>query len=272
MGRTEDIRDFWDKKVEEKGLEVSATAFDFQLKNLEVHYISKFFEGIKGPVKVLDLGCGTGYLGVVLLERFPGVDYTGVDYGPTVVKYAQQRIVDLKVKGKIRFMQGNAVDVVDMFQPEEFDIIITERLLINLGSKENQDKCIDGSTRILKKGGHWLMLEGTVEGWQRLNKYRKMYGLHELGNSWHQTKVEEKNLLPQMRGHGYSLLSRQCFGMYYFLSRVVHPLDIKPKEPHYDDAFNETAREIAKKIPDYDEIGHLRFYTFSKGTSDSSSL
>lgn len=45
--------------------------------------------------------------------------------------------------------------------------MITERLLINLGSVKNQKRCIESIDKVLKKGGYWLVLEGTVEGWKK---------------------------------------------------------------------------------------------------------
>jgi SAM-dependent methyltransferase len=264
--KLEDIRDYWDKQIQEKGLETSATSFDFQLKNLEVYYISDFFRGFLsegGKSDILDLGCGTGYLGVVLVQSHPDLNYLGVDYSHSAIVYANKRVDDLKLKGNIKFLEANAVGI-DKLDLGFFDVVITERLLINLGSKENQIACVESIGNVLKPGGFWLMLEGTVEGWEKLNSFRKLYGLYEIGNHWTQTKIIEREFIPYLYKKGYSVVKRQCFGMYYFLSRIVHPLAIRPEEPQYSDTFNEIAVEIAKHIPDFQEIGHLRCYILQK--------
>lgn len=41
---------------------------------------------------VLDLGCGFGRVGSSILQRWPGVEYTGVDVSPDLIKGARQRI------------------------------------------------------------------------------------------------------------------------------------------------------------------------------------
>lgn len=99
---------------------------------------------------------------------------------------------------------------------------------------------------------------------KKLNNYRKMFGLKEIPNHWTQTKIRESKFIPYIKDLGYYFIDRKCFGMYYFLSRVIHPLNIFPNEPKYDDNFNKIALKIAKVIPDLDEIGHLRFYVFQK--------
>lgn len=267
MSKLEDIRDYWDKQIQEHGLETCATAFDFQLKNLEVYYIGEFFRELfelsKGEKSVLDLGCGTGYLGVALTQTYPNLRYLGVDYSHAAIVYANKRVEDLKLSGNIKFLEANAIGI-DKMNLGLFDVVITERLLINLGSVDNQMECLESIGRVLKPGGYWLMLEGMVEGWEKLNEVRKLFGLYEIGNHWTQTKMRESELMSYIYKKGYSVMKKQCFGMYYFLSRVIHPLVIKPEEPKYSDKFNEIAVEIAKKIPDFQEIGHLRFYVIKK--------
>lgn len=262
--KLENIKGYWDKNVKERGQELSATSLDFQLREVEVYHICKFFESIKKHVKVLDLGCGNGYLGAVLVNKFNNIEYIGLDYLPSMVESAKQRIKNMNAKGKINFIVGDAMKANELFEEEDFDIIITERLLVNLGSEKNQYLCVDNAMKLLKKGGFFLMLEGTLEGWSKLNEYRKKFNLAEIGNHWTVTRVVEKNMIPALEKKGLKLIKRQDFGMYYFLSRIVHPLDILPKEPLYSDQFNNTAKEIAKEIPEFNDIGRMKFFIFLK--------
>jgi hypothetical protein len=62
----------------------------------------------------------------------------------------------------------------------------------------------------------------------------------------------------------YELERVQRFGMYYFLTRVIHPLLVAPEQPRYDARINEIAREIARQIPDFMGLGHLVAFIFRK--------
>jgi len=52
--------------------------------------------------------------------------------------------------------------------------------------------------------------------------------------------------------------------MYYFLSRVVHPLLVAPEAPRYDAPINRIALDIARQIPDFMGLGHLVAFILRK--------
>ncbi len=68
------------------------------------------------PVRVLDLGCGTGRLALMLAER--GHDVVGVDPAAAMLQIARARDVD----GRVRWIEGDArhVDLGDT----RFDLIV----------------------------------------------------------------------------------------------------------------------------------------------------
>lgn len=115
MANLKDIEKYWDSQIKHKGLEIDATAFDFQLKNLEVHNIAQFFSRINREQKrVLDLGCGTGYLGTILTNRYPNLFYVGVDCSKTAIEYANKRLDDLGTH-HIKFIEGDAIGIEKNF-------------------------------------------------------------------------------------------------------------------------------------------------------------
>jgi hypothetical protein len=52
--------------------------------------------------------------------------------------------------------------------------------------------------------------------------------------------------------------------MYYFISRVIHPLLVAPDKPKYDARINSVALEICKKIPDFRDMGHVALFVLRK--------
>lgn len=76
---------------------------------------------LKQPIrgKVLDLGCGIGYIGILLHKYRPDIELTMSDVNETAVKLAEEN--------SRRYGQNNKVLVSDGFEAieEDFDVIIT---------------------------------------------------------------------------------------------------------------------------------------------------
>jgi len=120
---------------------------------------------------------------------------------------------------------------------------------------------------VLKPGGVYVMLEGTFDGLDRLNFYRRKFGLPEIGadgqDRLHTLKFQEQQLLEFCSPH-FDLVRTKRFGMYYFLTRIVQPLLVAPESPRYDHPLNEVAKFIAGVVPDFENIGHLVGFAWRK--------
>lgn len=65
-------------------------------------------------------------------------------------------------------------------------------------------------------------------------------------------------------------VDRCCFGTYFLISRVAHPLSVAPKAPAFDHKLNEVARKLQRRCPDLFDGNHLmgRVLKKSKGIPD----
>lgn len=74
-------------------------------------------QGFAPPDRVLELGCGTGYLTGLLASRFPASDILALDFAGRMVEVARGRLKGFPVE----------LDVADaetaVFEPESFDLI-----------------------------------------------------------------------------------------------------------------------------------------------------
>lgn len=101
-----------DKKMDEKSAELlrsrSRTAFDAQAptydtgmegehaRRLYPHVLAEVTRAAAGDSvpRLLDLGCGTGALAALVLERVPGARLSCVDLSPEMVEVARKRLGD----------------------------------------------------------------------------------------------------------------------------------------------------------------------------------
>jgi len=215
---------------------------------------------------VLDVGCGPG----VALQEYATkrkIEAHGIDYSENMAEFARQRLA--------KAAPGVAIDVrcasVDDLPYDDgtFDVVTSHRCLMALLDWERQKTALIDIHRVLKPGGVYVMMEGTFDGLDRLNFFRRKFGLDEIEAGGQDRlltlKFHEKPLLDFCAPH-FELVRTQRFGMYYFLTRIVQPLLVAPDKPRYDHPINEIAKAIAKVCPDFESIGHLVGFALRKRT------
>ena len=110
-----------------------------------------------------------------------------------------------------------------------------------------------------------------MDGIERLNKVRTEFGLDSIAADGRDRlftrKFRESELLDFCRAY-YTVERMKRFGMYYFLTRVVQPLLVAPEAPSYAHPLNHVALEIARKHPNYLDLGHLVAFSLVKRRSD----
>lgn len=237
------------------------TACDFQLRELE---IALGLEYMRDGDVVLDVGCGPG----VALRRYTAgrsIEAHGLDYAQNMVALAERRARELCPAAPIRFHQGSVSET--SFQDATFDVVTSHRCLMALLDWDLQQRALGEIHRVLKPGATLVLMEGTFEGLERLNFYRRMFSLPEIDpagrDRLYTLKFHEQQLLSFMAPR-FDLLRIQRFGMYYFLTRIVQPLLVAPEQPRYDHRLNEVAKQIARLVPDFESIGHLVGFVFRK--------
>lgn len=209
---------------------------DQNQKKLELSFILK---NIEKDFNVLDLGCGNGKVTFEIAKIAKMVQ--GVDISETIIEKAKLLATD-----NLSFSIGDVTDL--KYEDNSYDFVLSERCLINLESYERQLCAISEIHRVLKKGGIYLMLETSKQGIESVRKYRKQFNLKETTVPWHNQPIDEEKLIKDIEGI-FSIQEKVYLGMYFFISRILHPLLVAPHKPKFDDKINQIALEIAKKIP-----------------------
>lgn len=200
----------------------------------EVALISNFFNlpAVKeNTKKILEIGCGNGYTMNILQPAFPGYTFTGLDFSEDLLQIARSR----NLPG-VSFEQGD-VRKLD-YEEGSFDVVFTERCIINLLTWEEQQQGLTEIRRVLKKGGYLLFIESFTEGYDTLNKARNELGLDSIPMPHHNNYFDKavfepwvsevfEIVDPEDLGAGPFDVARNFLSTHYFTARVLHPLITK---------------------------------------------
>lgn len=211
---------YWDKNDVE-------SMYDKNLLNAEIDLIKKH---IPIKAKILDAGCGEGE-GTFVYSSIKGVLVHAVDFSETRLRKASSILKERKnvTLKKVDFLGEYSLD-------NDYDIIISQRFLINIMKWDLQKKVLLDLMELLKKGGKLLILEGSIKGMDSLNEFRAIYGLEPIPIKWHNLFLDDDQLIEFMSQNGYKLLKEEGMGIFFLLTRGVRP--IIDKVLNWDHEFN----------------------------------
>ena len=221
---TSTVREFWDGRA---ALGPLAGTNDYHLTTLERAVILKH---VSAGMRVLDAGCGTGDTLAYLASRTP-IDGLGIDFSPAMIARAVPR-------------EGLTFQVHDVTQSVPrgpFDLIYTQRMLINLPDWPTQQRVIEALGERLALGGCLLMVESSHDGLTRLNILRSCVGLPEIVAPWHNRYLRQAEMRTVSGRQWHHQDEPVDFSAsYYFMSRILNALDAQQKveEPSYDAPIN----------------------------------
>ncbi|HLC69803.1 MAG TPA: class I SAM-dependent methyltransferase [Patescibacteria group bacterium] len=117
---------------------------------------------IKQGNRVLDLGCGNGFMAPYILER--GALYEGLDISKNLIKIAKKKH-QAEIKRKlVNFKVGTATKLP--YADESFEAVISFAVLHHIPSTTLRQKFFKEVARVLKSDGR-----GTVIVWNLLNDW-----------------------------------------------------------------------------------------------------
>ncbi len=103
------------------------------------------------PLKILDVGTGTGFIALLLAEM--GHEVIGVDIAEDMLKQAQRKVDSLQLD--VKFLLGDADKLP--FGDEIFDLVINRHVFWTMPEPE---KAAAEWKRVLKPGGKLVIIDG----------------------------------------------------------------------------------------------------------------
>ncbi|MDD4803452.1 MAG: class I SAM-dependent methyltransferase [Syntrophomonas sp.] len=259
--KQQDIKRFWNEQAQQYGELSKATLPDDFVKTLEVENIELF---LQDGYLVADIGCGNGYSCFQFLKHF-NITIQGLDYSPEMLKVASKvrdNLPEFK-RNRISFSVGDVRKTE--FDNDIFDVVITERCLINLITREEQATALKEIYRILKPGGLYLMCEDTEQGLGNLNAIRKLVGLDEIKVRWHNLYLDEAHILSSIESRFELIETRNFSSQYYLASRVINAKLAQEQglEPSYDSEINRVAA-LFSSAGDFGDYGPVKLWVLRK--------
>ena len=248
-----DLLTFWNGRA---GLGQWAGTQDIIAKQLEIEAIA---EHLKDGMRVLEVGCGNGVTAIELGRRFD-VRLTAFDFAEEMVAGAKRLITGEQLRGAVTFDVGSVEELSNFSQ--RFDLIYTERVLINLPDWPAQHKAISSIGTLLVDGGLYVMCENSQDGLDKINVLREQVALPKIVPPWHNRYFRDAEL-EQVSFPGLTLESIKYYSStYYLLSRVVNAwlAAQEGKEPDYDAPVN----QLALKMASVGDLGQGRIWLWRK--------
>ena len=192
------IRDHYRQQAEKHGASSRSTMEDEIIRQRELELIDKFLGAAsrasrKKTLKVLDLGCGNGYALELARHSHPVNRYWGLDFSEDLLAVARARKL---AKCDLRLGDARSLPYEQGF----FDVVYSERCLINILDWKEQEKALREIQRVLKPGGHYLMIECFTDGLDNNNLARRQLGLPDIPEAYHNKYIDKQLFLAAVKG------------------------------------------------------------------------
>lgn len=244
---------FWNQRA---GLGQWAGTRDVTAKQLEMRVLS---DQVQDGMKVLEVGCGNGITALEIARR-KKVHIIAFDYAEAMIAEAKRLAEGQTLAGSVEFHVGDVRQFPEM--QARFDLIYTERVIINLLEWSLQSQAIADITSLLAPGGVFAMCENSQDALDNLNALRAAVDLPAITPPWHNRYMRDAEL-GQWSQPGIKLEKVVNYSStYYFLSRVVNAALAaqEGREPDYDAPIN----SLALKLPSSGDCGQGRLWLWRR--------
>jgi ubiquinone/menaquinone biosynthesis C-methylase UbiE len=246
-----DVLSFWNSRA---GLGKWAGTNDIIAKQIEMKAIMSY---VKDGMNILDIGCGNGITAIEIARKYH-VTVLGIDYADEMITNAQGLLKGQELCGSVKFQVGDVTDLPEF--ADKFDMIYTERTIVNLPDWKAQKQAIIDIVGLLKEGGKFVMCENSQDGLDAINVLRLSVGLETIVHPWHNRYLYDAEI---KKIKEVKLLDINYYSStYYFLSRVVNAWQSaqEGKEPEYEAPIN----KLALQLPAINKMGQGRIWVWTQ--------
>jgi SAM-dependent methyltransferase len=207
---------------------------------------------------------------VQLAREFPLASFDGVDFIDEMIVSAVANARD--IADRARFFVGDVLELSEIVElREEYDIVFTDRCLINLNTIERQKAGISSLSKKLKPGGHLVMIENSLTTYGEQNRCREMLGLPPRKPADFNLFFDEKEIYDHIAAIGLALVEVEDFSSLHDLALYVLAPAINGGELDYNHPLVHAATKVSMEMSDrapsvFGAFGQNRMFVCRRGS------
>lgn len=234
---------------------LTSTMLDRNNRRLEIQNLVAL---LKDGDRCLEVGCGNGASSVEISEA-KKLNLLSFDFSQDLIKLAKSQPIN-GIRGKIKFELG---DVLNLKIKNRFNVVFTERCIINLLDWNDQKKALTNMADALKKGGRLILLEAFSDGLETLNQARREVGLDAIPPAYHNLHLKKELVIPYLASCGLKFVKENNFlSTHYFGSRVLYPALAKAANKKI--VINSAFDNFFANLPPVGNYSHIKILVFKK--------
>ena len=268
-----DIEKHWQDWAKKFGQDIRATEKSKTRKALEVDALRRgiLAAGFKTDdvFSILEAGSGTGHNCIALSEAFPNALIEGFDYVKEMISNANSLKKKLNLKN-IKYSCENLLKLNEsQIIKKKFDIVFTNRCLINLNTHDLQKVAINNLSKLVSENGIMILAENPQKKFDYQNQLRGFLGLPKRSQPEFNLLIDENNYIQTAKENGFELIYNDDFSSLHDLLLYVLIPSINGGKIDYDHPILKSATNLSLKIFQnernaFSNFGQNRLYYFAR--------
>ncbi len=240
----------WNERARSETDVAKVNIDDTVQRDLELQFV---FKNLERGARVLEVGCGNGYVTQQLRERVAFVD--AFDFAENMVERAKE----LYGETNNRVFHDSVLDPESAKGP--YDIAVCIRVLINLRDLNEQAKAVQNIAGLLKPGGKLILIEGYREGFDAISAFRTGVGMSPLRPASINYYSALSEMVPVLQ-RDFTIADTFHTGLFDFLTRIVYPSLVGPDQATQAGEFHSKVEKIVRAHNGPDLAAFARLHGF----------